>query len=94
MSAPYSEDDLRAQIAAMGKLSQKDEDDLLACRIDELQRLLATYRDAAAPADKTAFDEVLVVLGYMAQVAGPIATIASAFAAIFGVAAATKPLTS
>lgn len=87
-----TEEDARAQLAAIAGLTGKDEQDLLDCNVEELTLLIQAAHDAAAPADRTPFANFLIVLGYIAQVAGPVATIAGAFAGVFGAAGAAAKL--
>jgi hypothetical protein len=85
-----TEESVRAQVSALAKLEGRDERDLYECSVDELTLLTKVYHDAAAPVAKTAFANFLAVLTLCAEVAGPIATIAGAFGAVFGAVAAGK----
>ena len=89
---PMTEEEARAMVAALAKLDDRDEKDLYDCTVEELTLLVHSYQSAAAPADRTPFASFLIVLGYIAQVAGPVATIASAFTGVFGAAGAAAKL--
>lgn len=87
-----TEADARAQLEVLGRLEGRDLADLEGCTIAELALLTRTYRDAAAPAERSTWDEFLAVLNMAVQVAGPLSSIASAFTTIFGTVAAAKGL--
>jgi len=89
---PMSDEDFREQVIILGRLAGQDIDDLMACTVDELTQMAQAYRDAADPAEVTAWDNFIKVLGMCAQVAGPLATIASAVTGVFSIATAAKGL--
>jgi hypothetical protein len=79
-------------VAAISNATGRAHDDLMALHPSELMPLAASERAAAEPTEQTGWDRFLRVLGYIVQVAGPIATIASAFTGAFGAATAAKSL--
>ncbi len=85
-------DGLVEWVAAVARSSGRDKGDLMACALGELQTVAQVGRAAVAPAEQTDWDRFLRVLGYVVQVAGPLASVAGAFAGVFSAAKAGQAL--
>jgi hypothetical protein len=77
-------DDAVAQIAAQTSLSPADVRDFLSCSDEERVALVQVYRDSNAMPAASDWDKVLAVLKVCGQVAGLVAPIAGAVAAVYG----------
>lgn len=80
-------EDVLAQVQVLSAATGRDAEDLLQCTIEELTLITTAYREAGSVKVLGDLDKLVLWLGFAASVAGPVATIAGAIVAVFGVAA-------